>query len=226
MVLLLLTLWMPITYIPNWLSNKSFAASPTDHYLAVSAVGYIGILALFVSGIRVRWLMYLVVFSFVLFNIKSANEILISELSFRSYKIIEPYFDQIEREVPQGEINSIFMYFGNDNAKYLDLDWSGSLPFGIKRGLTKYEDFPIVTSNEELILKLLCEDNVYRPSMFDWIYQEKRIPISHLHAWELNGGILKNISIEQREKFRKDAELNNCKLSLYNSNQSGYIITA
>jgi hypothetical protein len=210
MVLLLLTLWIPVMYIPNWLSNKFFAAPPTDHYLAVSAVGYLGILALLVSAISVRWLMYLVALSFILFNIKTANEVLISESSFRSYKIVEPYFDQIEREVPKGEKNSIFMYLGNDNAKYLDLDWSGSVPFGIKRKLTKYEDFPIATSDDKLILKLLCEDNVYRPSMFDWIYQEKRIQLSHLHAWELNGGVLKNVSIEKREKFRKDARLKNC----------------
>lgn len=209
-VLLLLTLWIPVMYIPNWLANKFLVVPPTDRYLAVSAVGYLGILALLVSAISVKWLMYLVALSFVFINIKTANEVLISESSFRSYKIIEPYFDQIEREVPKGEKNSIFMYLGNDNAKYVNLDWSGSTPFGIKRRLTKYEDFPIFTNDNGLILKLLCEDHVYRPTMFDWIYQEKQIPISHLHAWELNGGVLKNVSIEKREKFRKDAMLNNC----------------
>lgn len=210
MVLLLLILWIPVMYIPNWLANKSLVVPPTDRYLAVSAVGYLGILALFVSVIRVRWLMYLVVLSFVFINIKTANEVLIRESSFRSYKIIEPYFDQIEREVPKGEKDNIFMYLGNDNAKYVDLDWSGANPFAVKRGFTRYEDFPIVTADAKLILKLLCEDNVYRPGGFEWVYQKKRIQLSHLHAWELNGGVLKNVSIEQRDKFRKEAKLNNC----------------
>lgn len=206
----LLTIWIPVTYIPNWLANKSFTASPTDHYLAVSAIGYLGLLALFVARVKMRWLMHLLILFIVLANIRMANEILIREASFRSYKIIEPYFDQIEREVPKGEQNSIFMYLGNDNAKYVDLDWSGSNPFGIKRKMTRYEDFPIVTADEKLILKLLCEENVYRPSNLDWTYQKERIQLSHLHAWELNGGILRNISLEKREEFGKKAALINC----------------
>ncbi len=109
-------------------------------------------------------------------------------------------------------MNSIFMYLGNDYVKNVILDWSGSTPFGIKRGIKKYEDFPIVTSDEKLILKLLCGNNVYRPSMFLWILQKEKIPISHLHAWKLNGSMLEleDVSITIREEFKKKAALSNC----------------
>lgn len=209
-ILLLFTLWIPWVYLPNWMFNKDLIVPPTDRYLSLSAVGYIGISALVISSIRLRFLSYLLPALLIFFNIKTAGEVLDKEAKYRSRKIVEPIWEKIDKDVPLEEKNSVFVYLGEDYTKYYILEWSGSAPFAIRRGIKRYEDYPIVTSDEKLILKLLCEDNVYRPAMLGWVYQKEKIPLSHLHAWSMNEGVLRNVSTTIREKYKKTAALNNC----------------
>lgn len=214
--LLLFTVWMPFVYIPNWTFNTNYVAPPTDRYLGMSAVGYVAVLAILFSYFPIKrapailTVYVCMITAFLLLNIYLAYQVMHSELSYRAASFTEPLWNQIYNDVPKGEKDSIFMYLGNDYAKFVILDWSGSIPYGIKANVYKEEELPIATSDPQLILKLLCEEGVSRPSMFGRITQAKRIKLSHIHAWELNNHILKNVSFEQRQYFQKEAEKNHC----------------
>jgi hypothetical protein len=119
-------------------------------------------------------------------------------------------WNKINADVPQGEKNSIFMYLGGDSIRGYVLDWSGSMPFGIKRQMRNREDFPIPSVDHALILDLLCKNGVSRPSVGEWTTQKSRIPISRVHAWEVEQGKITNVSQRERETLMQEAKKIGC----------------
>lgn len=86
------------------------------------------------------------------------------------------------------------------------LDWKDTIPFAVKRGIIKKEEFPIMTSDKQLIARLICERDVSRHSPFGDIIQKEQIPLSHVHAWELKNGELENRSEQERDGIKKLAK--------------------
>ena len=126
--------------------------------------------------------------------------------TFRSIQAFNKIWDKIDQDVPKGEISSVFMYSGENylHREYL-LDYMDTIPFAIKRGILKKEEFPIMTSDKQLIARLICEKNVSRHSPFGDIIQKEQIPLSHVHAWELKNGELENRSDQERDGVKRIA---------------------
>ncbi|MCL5795173.1 MAG: hypothetical protein M1338_02350, partial [Patescibacteria group bacterium] len=199
-IIIFLFLWIAIFYLPNFLT-QSFTKSgiPMEsRYYAISAVGLAGLLAFGFSFIKTRYLNQIIL-GFLIFNIYVVNQSLIKDSTFRSINVYNKIWDKIDRDVPKDEKNSIFMYTGADySLRTRLLDWQDSIPFAIKRGITKKEDYPIVTNDKNLIAKLICERNILRHSPFGDLMQKEPIPLSHVHAWELKNGELVDRSEEER----------------------------
>lgn len=197
-------MWMFLFYFPNWLYEKTLVVGSSHRYLAVSSVALISFAAIFISKLKPK---FMILFSllFIILNIVSANQVLKSISQYRSYKIIQPIWEQIENEVISNQKDMIFMYFGSDLVWGTSMSWSGSVPFGIERGVTNANDLPIVTGDRQLIIKLLCETGVSRPTFGGWTTQKGRIPISHLYAWEWKDGVLTSISERERKEFIQES---------------------
>jgi len=196
--------WMFLFYLPNWLYEKTLVVGSSHRYVAVSSVAFASLITLLIYKFRSK---YLILFSslFIILNIIASNKLLEKISTYRSSKIIEPIWSQINSQVTPGQKGMIFMYQGTDLVWGTSMNWSGSVPFGIKRGISNADDLPIITGDKQLIVKLLCEKNVYRPTLGGWIYQKDRIPTSHLYAWSWNGKVLTDISQTERELFTKEA---------------------
>lgn len=201
--------WILVFYLPNWLFDQTLVVGTSHRYLTISSVGLVAIFALIISRLNRKY-MFLAALFFILLNLRSSNIVLASQAKYRSSSVVEPLWQKINSDVPKGETNSIFMYEGGDYLRGVALDWSASVPFGIKRGVVNEDDFPIVTGDIDLIVKLLCEGNIERPSLGKWSFQKERVPLSHLHAWKLENGVLTDISKEKRIYFTKIAT---CKVS-------------
>lgn len=201
-IVLFFSLWIAFFYIPNWIFEKDIVVGTSHRYLAISNVGLVCILGLILSKIRsqIAFILFIVI---MLLNIKSANSILAQESHYRSVGVVESLWDKIDKGVPQDERNSIFMYSGNDYLRGVALDWSASVPFGIRRKMKNVDDFPIATGDLSLIDKLICDRNVLRPSIGKWSIQKEKIPLSHLHDWQLNNGVLTDISVQKRAEIAK-----------------------
>lgn len=198
------SVWMFLFYLPNWLYEKTLVVGSSHRYLADSSIALVALITILVYKAK-PWFLVLFSLIFIVLNIVAANKVLKSISSYRSYGIIEPIWEQIDKEVATNQKDMVFMYFGTDLVWGTSMNWSGSVPFGIRRGITNADDLPIVTGDRQLVVKLLCEDNVYRPSLGGWTSQRDRIPISHLYAWKWDGKMLTDISQNERQVFAKEA---------------------
>jgi hypothetical protein len=200
--LIFFSFWTLLFYLPNWVFEKTLIVGSSHRYISIAAVAIPCLAAVVIYKLRTKFLIVLSVL-FIVLNIYSANRVLEGLSGYRSYKIVQPIWDQIDREVPHNQKDMIFMYFGSDLVWGTSMIWSGSVPFAIKREIGNPDDFPIVTGDRELVSKLLCERGVYRPSFGKWSTQKERIPISHLYAWEWKDGVLTNVSEREKEGFTK-----------------------
>ena len=178
-----------------------------SRYYAISAVGVVGLLAYGFSFIKSRYING-IIFLFLIFNVYVTNKILLQYSTFRSIPVFNKIWDKINQDVPEGEIGSVFMYSGENylHREYL-LDYQDTMPFAVKRGLIKKEEFPIMTNDKNLIARLICEQNVPRHSPVGELIQKEPILLSHVHAWELKkNGELENRSEQEREGIKKIAK--------------------
>lgn len=210
-IFLYFCLWIPLHFLPNFLFQNHMVIGGTiidntHRYLTLSAVGFSGFLGYLLSFIKKPRLINLVFILIITLNVLTVNNILEKEWPLRSRKIVESLWDKIDRDVPKGEKNSIFIYLGEDQLRLVALDWSGSIPFGLRRNFHYPDEFPITTTDKEIILKLLCGQETLRPSAIGWTHQQTKIPLSNLHAWELNNGVLKNVSQNLRQIFSQETK--------------------
>lgn len=203
--------WMLVMYLPNWIFERTLVVAGSHRYLALAGVGFIGIIAIIVGRIRQVSLMFGLIIIFIALNICTSNRILENDSHFRSKEVVSYMWNKIDNDVPSGEKDSIFMYLGSDYLKGTILDWSGSIPFGIRRELRNVDDFPIASANKSLIVQLLCKNNVERPSIGKWSIQKTPIALSHVHAWEIERGIIANVSKSERAQLELIALAQQCK---------------
>ncbi len=199
-----LFIWIFLFYLPNFLTQyfARTGVAMESRYYAISAVGVVGLLAYGFSFIKSRYVNWML-FLFLLFNIYVTNSVLMRYSSWRSIQAFNKIWDKIDQDVPKGEIGSVFMYSGTDfSLRASLLDWQNTIPFALNRGIIKKEEFPIMTSDKQLIARLICERNVLRPSPFGDLIQKEPIPLSHVHAWELKNGELENRSDQERDGIK------------------------
>lgn len=208
-IIIFLSLWIPLFYLPNFISqNHAKSGIPMEsRYYAISAVGIVGLLAYYFSFFNSKYIK-LIIPLFLLFNIYVTNSLLMKNSVYRSTEINNKIWDKIDKDVPQGEKTSIFMYSGEDSTQRSKiLDWMDTIPFAVKRGILKKEEYPIMTSDKDLIARLICEKNISRHSpFFEDIVQKEPIPLSHIHAWELKNGELVERSEEERGSVKAKAK--------------------
>ncbi|MCL5073870.1 MAG: hypothetical protein M1308_23705 [Actinobacteria bacterium] len=216
-ILLFFSSWIVVSFFPTWLLIQWYVGGllpgVTGRYLAISSVGLIALLGYILSRLKIANAIFLLVV-IILFNIWTANRILNQELIYRSALIHNLFWNDADRMIPKEE-QSIIMIIG---AKSLgsELAATHAIPLGLKRGINIAEDLPIITEDMELVKKLLCEDNVYRPDFrvygparFGAILQREKIPLSHLYAWRIYEDSFVDVTEQERKLLRTEV---NCKL--------------
>lgn len=208
--ILFFILWLILFYIPNWLFDKNLVLAGTHRYIGISGVAVIAILAILIGSIRSFKIVVSLSFIFIMLNIMTSHRILKNESIYRNKTVVEKIWNKVDADVPKNEKNSIFIYLGGDITKGYVMDWSGSVPFGVKRELIDQEDFPIANVDYNLIVNLLCSTNVRRPAVSQWMIQKTKIPLSHVHAWEVNNGEIVNESQRERKIIQDLAKTQKC----------------
>lgn len=206
-VILFLSIWVLLFYLPNIAQSFAKSGMPMEsRYYVLSAVGTVGLLAYGFSFIKSRYINWIIAL-FLIFNLYVTNNLLIKYSATRSVQMHNKLWDKIDRDVPQGEKISIFMFSGTNFTQRTSLlDWKETMPFAVKRGIIKKEEYPIMTNDKNLIAKLVCETNVSRHTPVGDFIQQEPIPLSHVHAWELKNGELENRSEQEREGIKKIAK--------------------
>lgn len=205
--------WIILFYLPNWSFDKNLVIGGTHRYIGIASVGLIALVSLLIGKIKNLKLVLLFSGIFIVLNIHTSQRILNSESVYRLKSIEEKMWNQINLDVPKDEKNSIFIYMGSDITKGNLLDWSGPMPFGIMRGMKEEYEFPVSNVDYQVITDLVCKENVKRPFVSGWGIQKTKIPFSHIHAWEVNNGIMRNVSAREKGVIQKMAEVQKCEVN-------------
>ncbi len=197
-ILLIFSLWIPLFFLPNWLlPNQEMIGNGqvlgmTHRYLTLSAVGLVCFLGYILTKVKKNPLQFLLLLLIVVSNILTSNQILERQSDYRSTAVTKPIWDKIEKDVPRGEENSIFFIQGEDKTSVNDIS-QAKIPFAIRRGIKSRDMWPASTSDPGVVKRYLCGNNE----------DNRTIPLSHLHAWNIRGNIVDNISEKVREEFRE-----------------------
>lgn len=211
--MLFFCLWVMVAFFPSWFVTHYFYGPPliagvTHRYFTISAVGLSAALGLLLTKFKKPTAIILLI-TIVISNISQASRILKQEWNYRSTTIIKPIWDKIDREIPIGETNDIILFLGGDPIVN-ELDSADAIPYALKRGITNPEDIPIQTIvGKEPLEKLLCEDGAgYITAVREQALAKKRIPLSHLHVWEVKYGIITNVSGRERKRLASELKCN------------------
>lgn len=200
-------LMIPLSFFPNWWYYSYALAGVSHRYLTLSGVGLVGILAVLLSDLKPKQgFLFLIIVIF--FNILTSNLVLIKMYKYRSFSKVEEVWNQIDKYVPKEKKEIIFVFTGNDPRKLSVLDWSGSIPFAIKRNIKDFKEFPIVVSSVDQTFKFLCGGGTYGYFGSSIVYKDP-IPLSSLYVWEYEGGKLTNRSEGVRSSLKGNVNCQN-----------------
>ncbi len=210
-----LLLWIFLFYFPNWVSEPRAPMAGAHRYVFLSSIGFVGLVAYLISLIKNNKLFIGTTIVFVALNIYKANILLSWQYSYRSDAVVTAMWNTINKDVPQGEINSIFMFFGAQPWTGQDMYLSGSAPFALLRNgssaspreqFTDPTQMPIFTVDTKAIQNYLCYNNQRIINLYFVAYKKDKVPLSHIHAWNvLPSGKLVDISGKERQILKKSA---------------------
>lgn len=196
-ILIIFSIWIIVFFLPNWLlADNSMIGTErrvlgvTHRYLTLSAVGLVCFLGYLLTRIKNKNLSIFLLLFIVGINIVISNQILEKESYYRSVEITKPIWDRIEKDTPAGEENSLFFIRGDDKFRVNDIS-QVKIPFAIRRGIMSRDKWPISTSDPGMVKGYLCGIFV----------NERKIPLSHIYAWNIRGNTVENISEEIRKEF-------------------------
>lgn len=198
-------LLIPIAYLPNWWFYSYVTAGVSYRYLTISSVALAYLVSSFISSLNKKY--FTTACLLVLgFNIIFTNILLSSQLPYRSIAAVNHVWDQIDSFVPKKEIDTIFIYTGQDPNRLMLLNWSLTIPFAIRRNMTDLKDFPVLLYNEESIKKMLCGEEVIVNTLGGQFIHQNQTPLSHLYAFRLNHGEILDESKQFRNFFASNSK--------------------
>ncbi len=194
--ILLSALWIPCLYFPSWLAETDLTVDPFHRYVALSGVGFIFILAYFVSKLGKNSMIF-VCLTIICMNLYQSIITVYDTYKIRGYPITQKLYDTQESQVPANFTGGLFWVEGNSGLRGSAFDYSlgGTIPFALQRNIGRLDLVPARGIDIDTTQKLLCKKNVFRPTITTWILQKNQIPLSKVYAWRvMYDGTLKNIT--------------------------------
>lgn len=201
--------WILISYVPGYLFAPS-ALGGSHRYVALSAVGLIGIVALGIGSLKNTGLYLLCATAFIVMNIITSNRILKTEATHRSYAMVENVLDHIAAEFPAEEQGGIVMLLGNTNLEYSVLEMPGPAVLDAKKRTCQNNHHFFPTIDARLILDLLCGYKTPAREFGSLPLPQSPVPLSKVHAWEIYGETITNVSKREQERLRAEAMNRGC----------------
>jgi len=192
-----LLLWTFLYYLPNWLQEPRAPMSSINHYLSISSVGYISLVAYLISLLKKRWLMGFLAIIFICVNIYKSNVFFSQQLPYRSATLAREAWNTLLKNAPESKKGNVFFFTGDSFwAGYSILSF-GSYHFLISKNDPKQEDLPIMTNDEGYVTSLFCDSQAKLSQIYTWYVKSP--------------GQLVDITVEQRQKIIESAKHQNCK---------------
>lgn len=204
--------WIYVFYLPNWLAEPRVSMTSQNHYLFLSSIGYICLIAYILSFIKKQWLLIVMCVSFILLNIYKDTTTLSLEFPYRSAATIDSTWHTVSKDVVKTAPHDIFLFTGNIMWLSNSIIFDGAYYFLLLKNDSNISDLPQLTFDETLVFDRLCSPTK-RVSYYNSVISYSQVALSNIFAWEEKSpGILVNRTQQEREKLLLEAQQKNCHL--------------
>lgn len=161
---LVVFLWIPFFYGPNWLYESSLIVAATHRYLAYSAILVPILWAGAITSIRKTGLAVGLFLAILILNMRYAERVVNHDYLIRGKEVVLPLLDKFVSSIPLGETKSVVNISGEGYLRGYVFDWSGPWSYVYLRGIKSYDDFPIFVDFKRGG-SLMCDPNT---QIIDW----------------------------------------------------------
>jgi hypothetical protein len=192
-------LWIPVFYLPGWLSEPRLTMGLTHRYMVFAGIGLIGLMAYALDKIKTAWINTLVIGILLLINIINSQYYLREWEVFRSRSLIQKIWYQISSQISNPEPNLIFVITGPHQVISDTLNYSGSIAYLVDKKIPDISRAPLLFDNPAGAIPYICR-NTYR--------------LDNLYSWNIDkNGNLTDITFQTRELignriYRGDCQVN------------------
>lgn len=197
-ICLVFLLWVFLFYFPNWFTQTHYVkggviSSVSNRYLAISSIGFIGLIAYLISHIKPKYQLITLLIVIGL-NIWTSENGLVKSLVYRSQTQQDYLYNLIDQDLPKGdEKTDLLLFLGNDWLKVIELDWNGFYPLAVKRNIQKTGDFPTIVSSIEQAKTMLCSAS-------------PKFKLARFYVWEFQNNQLYNVTDKAKQVISSDKE--------------------
>jgi len=201
--------WIVLFYIPNWLAEPRLTMGVTHRYMAISGIGWIGIITLCITSLSKRLSIFITIFLVVWMSILS-QQYIADWSPYRSRSLTEAIWNTIEKEVPPLDGYNIFFVTTNHPIWNYNLVYSSTVPYAIRRNILKLENFPLLTNDVSIVSQFLCKDFQRIVYGQGEIPQRKMLP-SQVFSWNIqSNGSIQTTTLETRKFLAHINERKEC----------------
>lgn len=204
-IYLFLLIWTVAFYLPRWVFESGITVGASHRYLAISAVGFYGFIAILLAKIKKRKIAHLLTFLLVINGIYLSNRVLKKLNKYRSNIVVNNVINGLDKSIPQKAVDPIIYYSGEGEIRGYIMDWSSGLLFDIRREIKDPNQFPVWTGSEDMVIKLMCGEKVKINLPAGKLVVEKggyEDPLEHLFAFEVKSdGSVIDLTEQKRNDF-------------------------
>jgi len=205
---ILIFFWIPFFYLPTWLYERTLTVAATHRYLAFSAVLIPFIWTKLLISIKNNRLFFIGFILIIILNVRYAQKVTTHDYTIRGKDIVLPLWQEMVREVPIGETNSMFALSGDPKLIGYVFQWSDIFPYATLKGIRKKEELPIYV-NVPLAARVVCDPTVEVPDLLASSTKRvgKNFSLNKSYSWEVKeDGFLVSKTNEFRIESAKIAE--------------------
>ncbi len=199
-VVLFLSIFSLLFYLPSWLTQTHYVeggaiSAASNRYFAISSIGLLGLISYLITIIKSTNFRFIVIALVVLLQLWSANRVLIQEAKYRTTKVQNILYSQINKDAPKGsEQRSLYVFLGNSWLRIVGLGWNGFFPLALQRGIINIKEFPAIVNNLQLAKEDICPLDKSTP----------KYSLADMYAWEVDEQSIYNVT-EQARKLVNDS---------------------
>jgi len=208
-IILLVSIWIPLSYFPSWVSEMPLCVGASHRYMALSGVGVVWLVSSLLANVGRQKVTKIILGLIVISNLYFSFQVIGNDLEVRSFAITDNLYEKQFADVRRGGGQKLFIVTGEHYLRGYVFDWAmtGAIPFAFKSGIKKSNELPIFGVSYDMAGKLVCEENVNRPYIRDWVRQEKPISIQDTYIWMVDEhGQLVNITDMGRARIAHNSE--------------------
>lgn len=173
--------WPFLFYFPNWLFEPRTPMGGGHRYILIAAIGFWASFSYLISFIKNRYLLLVITFLIIAFNVFQAQKILFLERTFRNQELVRYFWSTINSQTPKEKRPYVFILSGNQPLLQQSLQLSGGFPFAIERSMKNKKYIPIITNDLPMIITRLCNGSLSENDLYAWniFYPSKIINVTN-----------------------------------------------